>query len=556
MRPARRLLPAAAAVLVVLVAVASGWLAFGSAQDASGASATAPTVGLDMPTTTSESCTCLRGVVTLSATATPSSGRSITSVRFESSPASQNSWTTITTRTDPPYETGFDTATLAPGVYDFRAVATDSAGETESAVARDRALANGITAVNLSDPGSVIRRTVDLVAAPEDGGAFPTSVTFRRAPADSENWTTIATIPPDVDSDGNPTGTFTAPFDTTSLSDGPYDFEVTATNTDTGDQFVSAPLRGRLVDNTAPTSALNQTGGPLQGVVTLAASAHDSGSGVSSVRFERALAGSGNWRTIGIDTDPPFERSFDSRSVPNGRYDFRTVVIDGGGNVGRSPVWGSVEIANPQRTGYTDFAITNFVVPASKVTLLGEVADSPQHETWALGRTDSPASSVDGQPLPFTSPGDGQIVLLRYRDTGGWQIADVLRNGDGSAFEQRNANVQVVGQMASSGEAWIALTQRSGSSTEAAVFHRLPGGRFLMDSAATDAMRPMLSSSSGLQGAEMRLGRTSGGQTFGVLRVPQQPPRPTQVTSAGIGSCRMRSRHAVARTTSPMLLVR
>src|SRR5262249_22374541 len=153
--------------------------------------------------------------------------------------------------------------------------------------------------------------------------------------------------------------------------------------------------------------------GGISGIVTLTATADDgSGSGVAKVRFERAPTGSANWTTIGTDVEPPFESTFDSRAVPNGLYHFRAIVTDVAGNVGKSSLARGVSVSNPQRSDYTQFSITNFVVPAKNVTLLGEVAGSPENETWALGRTNAAPASVDGTRLPYTAEGDSQVVLL------------------------------------------------------------------------------------------------------------------------------------------------
>jgi hypothetical protein len=70
----------------------------------------------------------LTGVVKLTATASAIKGRTIASVRFDYSPTGANTWEAIATVTSAPFTTTLDTSTLAPGGYDFRAVATDSAG--------------------------------------------------------------------------------------------------------------------------------------------------------------------------------------------------------------------------------------------------------------------------------------------------------------------------------------------------------------------------------------------------------------------------------------------
>jgi hypothetical protein len=84
----------------------------------------APRVRLDDPGSK------LTGTVELRASATPYRRRHVASVSFEYSPAGQGTWTTIATSTAPPWTASFATAGLAPGRYDLRAVATDSAKVT------------------------------------------------------------------------------------------------------------------------------------------------------------------------------------------------------------------------------------------------------------------------------------------------------------------------------------------------------------------------------------------------------------------------------------------
>ena len=55
----------------------------------------------------------------------------------------------------------------------------------------------------------------------------------------------------------------------------------------------------RRIDNTAPTVALVNPGAVLHGVVPLAATAADAGSGVQRVLFEYARAGVPGWAALG-----------------------------------------------------------------------------------------------------------------------------------------------------------------------------------------------------------------------------------------------------------------
>ena len=75
----------------------------------------------------------MRQTVTLVGQASDA-GSGVQQVDFQISPTGANSWTTIGAAAGVPYQVGFDTTTYADGLYDFRTVARDVAGnQTEGA---------------------------------------------------------------------------------------------------------------------------------------------------------------------------------------------------------------------------------------------------------------------------------------------------------------------------------------------------------------------------------------------------------------------------------------
>ena len=499
----------------------------------------------------------LRSTEQFGATATPPTGQTIVSIAFQYSPGGANQWTTFDTESVSPYTGTLDTTTLANGVYDFRAVATyETAGGVEtsddSPVVPDLAVANNATYVALANTGSPLTgNNVGLTATPEAGGAFPDTVTFEACPTSADcpgdptsaQWKTIATVGPQLDDSGNPTGNFVTTFDTTTLADGTYDLSVTATdaisNPNSPDQFVGGVVGHLLIDNTPPTVTLSSPGVSLSGVATLTASAQDAGSGVDAVKFQVAPAGTGNWTTIGVTGGPPYSVSFDTRQLADGSYDVRADAADYAGNAATSTVPG-VTIANPGAQPFPGLTITNYAAPASNIKLLGELPGT-QHETWAIGQTEAPAPTVNGTPLPYTAQGNGQIVLLQYTESTSWRIVDVLRCAggagacqgvpDGNAFPLlAGASMTFGGAMTASGEAWITLAENPhGGSGTLAVFHRLPGGPFEYDPAAATTLTPLL------QGTPtMRLGQAADGKVYGML-VPTSPPLTTQTVPSPSG---------------------
>ncbi len=222
------------------------------------------------------------------------------------------------------------------------------------------------------------------------------------------------------------------------------------------------------------------------------------------------------------------------------------------GNEGLSPLLTGVEVRNQLLTSPISASIAGVVAPAEHITFLGAIAGSPQHEAWAYGFTSAPPAEADGSPLPYEAQGE-QLVLLRYTDDGGWQIADVLREADGhNAFKLLPANkvagmsggkhqagqVHVAGAMAPSGEAWIWVAEASteaGAAPVVGLFHRAPGGSFELDEKATHNLAPLLGSTARSlvnMNVSVRIGE-SGGQVYGMLVSPQQPAAPVRTPAPG-----------------------
>jgi hypothetical protein len=483
---------------------------------------------------------------------------SIASYEFQYSPAESGtaSWTTIekTTSSHTTFETNAEPIPVRDGLYNLRAIVTTAEGEKYESELRDRLIANNSPVVTLADPGRNLGGRITLKAGVPKGVS---SVSFRWAPAASpaggERWTTIE--PANINVAGKTS--VTASFDTRSIADGSYDFSVVSEN-ETGETLASIPVRGRLVDNTPPSVSLSiNPGSPLSGPVTLSANANDhTGSGVASVRFQvRSRLGVGSWQNIGEATLPSqpntYSHTFNTASLQNGPYDFRAITQDVVGNEAASPVVADVEVDNQSLAAPFSASVAGVVPPAERIAFLGAVAGSPQHEAWAYGFTSAPPAEVDGNRLPYTAEGE-QLVLLRYTDAGGWQIADVPREPDGGAFPLLPADkvssaggqkhvidqVHVAGAMAPSGEAWLWVAEASteqGQSPVVGLFHRTPGGAFVFDAQATTTLSVSPTSGPVLLGSEphdpgnlevgLRLGE-SGGQVYGMLTAPGQATAP------------------------------
>jgi hypothetical protein len=127
----------------------------------------------------------------------------------------------------------------------------------------------------------------------------------------------------------------TAPFsctgDTAGVPDGLYDVRAIATD---GAAFTTTSATATTrVDNTAPSSAsLTNPATNLSGTVNLSATGADAGSGIASVQFQSAPAGTSTWTTFCTDTTSSYTCAWDTTTMTDAVYDLRVVVTDNAGN--------------------------------------------------------------------------------------------------------------------------------------------------------------------------------------------------------------------------------
>ena len=227
----------------------------------------------------------LRGSVPVTATA--ASDRGITSVVFSTAPAGTGTWTIACTKTVAPYTCTFDTTTVADGLRDVRAVATDSAGYSRTSTVTNRRVDNTAPTATTTDPGSPLTGTVTVAGTASDGGSGLASVAHEYK-STTGAWTQFCT---------QATSPISCAWNTTSLADGLYDLRTVATD-QAGNQTISAPVYNRRVDNNAPTVTITDPGAALRGTITLASTTGDgAGSGVSSVKYEYKLSTATTWVT-------------------------------------------------------------------------------------------------------------------------------------------------------------------------------------------------------------------------------------------------------------------
>src|SRR6266566_5062607 len=157
----------------------------------------------------------LRQTITLSASASDTDGSGVDSVAFERRPAGGGSWTTIASDGSSPYSVSFDTTSLGDGLYDFRSVATDTAGNGEASptVVANRRIDNTAPSATMVSPSNPVGGTVTLTSNTNDTGGSG-----------------VATVAYEIAPNGGSFNSQPASWDKTLASDGLYDLRVLATD--------------------------------------------------------------------------------------------------------------------------------------------------------------------------------------------------------------------------------------------------------------------------------------------------------------------------------------
>ena len=148
----------------------------------------------------------------------------------------------------------------------------------------------------MGDPGQYVHGTVNLTSTTGDSGSGIASTTYQYSQAGANSWTTTPVA-----------------WDTSGLTDGPYDLRVIATD-QAGNSRTSATVTTN-VDSAGPTTTQNDPGQYLRGTVTLSGSASDPGSGVAQVAFQVSAVGANSWSTLGTDASAPYSVQLDTTTL-------------------------------------------------------------------------------------------------------------------------------------------------------------------------------------------------------------------------------------------------
>jgi hypothetical protein len=339
-------LRAIAALLAVAAVVTAGVRFSGAAFTAASAD---PSNGFtasnafNLTATMTDPGSYLHATATLGATASDGEdGSSISSVKIQRSPAGAGTWTDVCTDPTSPYSCSFDTTAVGDGLYDFRAIATNTAGGTAtSTTVTNRRVDNTAPTAGLTDPGTPLRGTVTVDATGTDGGSGVANVAIQRSPAGAGTWTTICT---------DTSSPYSCSWNTAGVSDGLYDLRAVSTDNATNSTN-STVVTNRRVDNTAPTATMTNPGSPITGSKTFDGTSTDTGgSGVASLKFQVSPIGAGTWSDMCTDSSSPYSCSYDTSGLADGQYDFRSLATDNAGNTATSTVYSGAIVDNTAPT--------------------------------------------------------------------------------------------------------------------------------------------------------------------------------------------------------------
>src|SRR5207237_672775 len=159
--------------------------------------------------------------------------------------------------------------------------------------------------------------------------------------------------------------------------------------------------------------------------------ADGAGSGVDHVDFQRAPSSGGSWTTIGSDVSAPYSTSFDTTTVTDGHYDFRTVAVDVAGNQATSIPVTSRRVDNTPAT--TDDAPPGW--QATDVTVHLSATDAGSGINVTEYSVDGGSYAV-GTSVTVPAPADGS-------NDGAHTIAYFSADNVGNVEQVKNATVLI-----------------------------------------------------------------------------------------------------------------
>lgn len=325
----------------------------------------------------------LRGTVTLNGAATDT-GSGIANVKLQYKLSSGSIWSDVCSDTSSPYSCSFDTTTVADGLYDLRALATDNAGnQTASTAVTNRRIDNSAPVVTPTNPGSYVRGNVTLGGSATDAGSGIASLVLEGRAVGTPAWVTVCT---------SATSPLTCTYDTTTIPDGAYEVRLTATDT-AGNQTISPIVTPINVDNTAPAGSDIQTANRAGG----SAGRPEAGDTITYTFSEAVKASSflAGWTGASTNVTARFNQAGTD-----------TVTVFNAGNTVQLPL-GSFTIGTAYITASMTFTNSTMVMSGNTITItLGATTGTPITSTSNVTMVWSPsatATDLAGNPMDTTN---------------------------------------------------------------------------------------------------------------------------------------------------------
>ena len=270
----------------------------------------------------------VHNTISLTSTASDPGGSGVATTGYEISPHNAGTWTSV--------GASFDTTTKTDGDYDIRTAVTDNVGNVGHSALVTTRVDNTPPTATLGALARYVRGSLTLSSTTADTGSGLASSHYEISAHGANSWTTVA-----------------SPLDTSTKSDGDYDFRVVAF--DNAGNFTDSAAQLVTIDNTAPNAQLDAPASSaiVRGTTVLSSTDSDATSGVATITYRVAPAGTpeaspcDTWGNAVAD-------HFDTTSLADGLYDFRVVVVDNSGNGRCSAINTTVRVDNTAPTTTDD----------------------------------------------------------------------------------------------------------------------------------------------------------------------------------------------------------
>lgn len=314
---------------------------------------TAPTASLSVPAGV------LSGNVALNATASDATS-GVASVALEYRLAGSSGAYTACSPVTGTYTCNLNTTTLTNGAtYDFRAVATDGAGNSTTTALQSRVVDNSPATVAITNPasGAVLGGVTTItVNATSPRGVSTVRVEYRAT--GTTGWTTACTAT---------AAPYSCTWDTRPLA-GSYELRAVAVETYGGAAPVSAsvPITINNADGTV-TVTQPTAGAVVSGTTTLTASTV-SPTGVTSVALQVRKTGATGWTTVCTVTSGPYSCGWATPTEYDTTWQVQAVMTQGNQRTVTSAAV-NVTVRNPSGSVAVTSPATGATVRGSSVSL-------------------------------------------------------------------------------------------------------------------------------------------------------------------------------------------